>query len=46
MSGVNTQLYFNQSAGNASDGTNNWIALNRIIDPLRRTEPDPRPDQG
>ncbi len=31
--GANTQLYFNQSAGNASDGTNNWIALNRIIDP-------------
>ncbi len=31
--GANTTLYFNQSAGNASDGTNNWIALNRIIDP-------------
>ncbi len=31
--GANTQLYFNQSAGNATDGTNNWIALNRVIDP-------------
>ncbi len=31
--GANTLLYFNQSAGNASDGTNNWIALNRIVDP-------------
>jgi len=31
--GANTLLYFNQSGGNASDGTNTWIALNRVIDP-------------
>ncbi|MEW6436323.1 MAG: filamentous hemagglutinin family protein [Pseudomonadota bacterium] len=30
--GANTTLYFNQSAGNSSTG-NNWIALNRVIDP-------------
>ncbi|MEW6438346.1 MAG: filamentous hemagglutinin family protein [Pseudomonadota bacterium] len=30
--GANTELYFNQSAGNSSSG-NNWIALNRVIDP-------------
>ncbi|MEW6438765.1 MAG: filamentous hemagglutinin family protein [Pseudomonadota bacterium] len=30
--GKNTELYFNQSAGNSSAG-NNWIALNRVIDP-------------
>ncbi|URX61998.1 filamentous hemagglutinin family protein [Luteibacter anthropi] len=31
--GRNTTLYFNQSAGNQSDGKNDWIALNRINDP-------------
>ncbi|MEW6435850.1 MAG: filamentous hemagglutinin family protein [Pseudomonadota bacterium] len=31
--GANTELYFNQSAGNLSGGGNNWIALNRVIDP-------------
>ncbi|MEW6437322.1 MAG: filamentous hemagglutinin family protein [Pseudomonadota bacterium] len=30
--GKNTELYFNQSAGNSSTG-NKWIALNRVIDP-------------
>ncbi|MEW6438309.1 MAG: filamentous hemagglutinin family protein [Pseudomonadota bacterium] len=30
--GANTELYFNQSAGNSSTG-NNWIALNRVVDP-------------
>lgn len=30
--GKNTQVYFNQSAGNSVTG-NNWIALNRIVDP-------------
>jgi filamentous hemagglutinin family protein len=30
--GKNTQAYFNQSAGNTSAG-NNWVALNRVIDP-------------
>jgi filamentous hemagglutinin family protein len=31
--GANTTLYFNQSAGNQTNGNNDWIALNRIIDP-------------
>jgi len=31
--GRNTTLYFNQSAGTAADGSNNWIALNRVTDP-------------
>jgi filamentous hemagglutinin len=31
--GKNTTAYFNQSAGTAADGSNNWVALNRIIDP-------------
>src|SRR5579883_692334 len=30
--GQNTEVYFNQSAGNTSSG-NDWIALNRIVDP-------------
>ena len=32
--GSNTTLYFNQSGGNQTNGSNNnWIALNRVIDP-------------
>ena len=31
--GKNTTVYFDQSAGTAKNGTNNWIALNRIVDP-------------
>jgi len=31
--GKNTTVYFNQSAGTASDGSNGWVALNRIADP-------------
>ncbi|MFC5741285.1 filamentous haemagglutinin family protein [Dyella tabacisoli] len=31
--GRNTTLYFNQSGGAQNDGSNNWIALNRIQDP-------------
>src|ERR1700722_2831907 len=31
--GKNTIAYFNQSAGTAADGTNNWVALNRVTDP-------------
>jgi filamentous hemagglutinin family protein len=31
--GKNTTAYFNQSAGTAADGTNNWVVLNRIMDP-------------
>ncbi|GAB2781659.1 hypothetical protein GCM10027021_00110 [Dyella kyungheensis] len=34
--GRNTTLYFNQSGGTQSDGSNNWIALNRITDPSGR----------
>ncbi len=30
--GTNTEVYFNQSAGNSSTG-NGWIALNRVTDP-------------
>ncbi|HVX78801.1 MAG TPA: filamentous hemagglutinin family protein, partial [Bradyrhizobium sp.] len=30
--GTNTNVYFNQSAGNSSGG-NNWVALNRVLDP-------------
>ncbi|MEW6437770.1 MAG: filamentous hemagglutinin family protein [Pseudomonadota bacterium] len=30
--GANTELYFNQSAGNSSTG-NDWIVLNRVVDP-------------
>ncbi|MEW6438757.1 MAG: filamentous hemagglutinin family protein [Pseudomonadota bacterium] len=31
--GAQTTVYFNQSAGTQTNGNNNWIALNRIIDP-------------
>ena len=32
--GRNTTLYFNQSGGNQTNGSNNnWIVLNRIVDP-------------
>lgn len=32
--GRNTTLYFNQSGGNQTNGgANNWIALNRVVDP-------------
>ncbi|MCK9919337.1 filamentous hemagglutinin family protein [Microbacteriaceae bacterium K1510] len=31
--GQNTTLYFNQSAGTAADGSNGWVALNRVNDP-------------
>ncbi|WP_240648036.1 filamentous haemagglutinin family protein [Pararobbsia silviterrae] len=31
--GKQTTLNFNQSAGTQSNGTNNWIVLNRIMDP-------------
>ncbi|WP_266157144.1 filamentous haemagglutinin family protein [Dyella silvatica] len=31
--GRNTTVYFNQSGGTQSDGSNNWVALNRIQDP-------------
>ncbi len=31
--GRNTTVKFDQKAGNNADGTNNWIALNRINDP-------------
>jgi filamentous hemagglutinin family protein len=32
--GRNTELYFNQSGGNQTNGSdNNWIVLNRVIDP-------------
>jgi filamentous hemagglutinin len=31
--GTNTQLYFNQSAGNQTNGNNDWVALNRVTDP-------------
>jgi filamentous hemagglutinin family protein len=31
--GRQTTVYFNQSAGNQSNGSNDWIALNRINDP-------------
>src|ERR1700761_5957939 len=31
--GKDTIAYFNQSAGNAPDGSNNWVALNRVNDP-------------
>ncbi|RUL63080.1 filamentous hemagglutinin N-terminal domain-containing protein [Dyella dinghuensis] len=32
--GTNTELYFNQSGGNQTNGSNNnWIVLNRVIDP-------------
>lgn len=34
--GKNTTVYFNQKGGNQADGTNNWIALNRINDPSGR----------
>jgi filamentous hemagglutinin family protein len=33
--GSNTEVYFNQSAGNSSSG-NNWVVLNRILDPSGR----------
>jgi filamentous hemagglutinin family protein len=31
--GRNTIAYFNQSAGTAADGSNGWVALNRVNDP-------------
>jgi filamentous hemagglutinin family protein len=31
--GQNTIAYFNQSAGTATDGSNGWVALNRVTDP-------------
>jgi filamentous hemagglutinin family protein len=31
--GKNTALYFDQAAGTAKDGANNWIVMNRIVDP-------------
>lgn len=31
--GKDTTVYFNQSKGNEADGSNEWIALNRINDP-------------
>ncbi|MEA2865496.1 MAG: hypothetical protein QOE39_211 [Bradyrhizobium sp.] len=31
--GRDTTLYFNQSAGKAADGSNSWMALNRVLDP-------------
>jgi filamentous hemagglutinin family protein len=32
--GSNTTLYFNQSGGNQTNGSNNnWIVLNRVVDP-------------
>ena len=31
--GRHTTLHFNQTGGTQTDGTNNWIALNRITDP-------------
>src|SRR5262249_17539484 len=31
--GKNTTLYFNQTAGTAADGRNDWIVLNRVLDP-------------
>ncbi|MDB5609255.1 MAG: filamentous hemagglutinin [Bradyrhizobium sp.] len=31
--GKNTTAYFNQSAGTATDGSNGWVALNRVNDP-------------
>ncbi len=34
--GKNTTVHFDQTGGAQSDGTNNWIALNRIVDPTDR----------
>ena len=31
--GKETTVYFNQKAGSEKDGSNNWIAFNRILDP-------------
>ena len=31
--GKNTSVYFNQTAGSRSDGSNGWIAINRVVDP-------------
>ncbi|HEY4078702.1 MAG TPA: filamentous hemagglutinin family protein [Rhizomicrobium sp.] len=31
--GKNTTVHFDQTKGTQSDGTNSWIALNRIVDP-------------
>src|SRR3984885_12643435 len=31
--GKNTEVYFNQSAGTAADGSNSWVVLNRVVDP-------------
>ena len=34
--GRHTTLHFDQTSGNQTDGSNNWIALNRINDPSGR----------
>jgi len=31
--GKHTTVYFDQASGTAKDGTNNWIAMNSIVDP-------------
>ena len=31
--GSNTTAYFDQSSGTAADGSNGWVALNRVTDP-------------
>ncbi|HEY1610514.1 MAG TPA: filamentous hemagglutinin N-terminal domain-containing protein, partial [Paraburkholderia sp.] len=31
--GSNTTLYFNQGGGTQTNGANNWVILNRIVDP-------------
>ncbi|TWT13050.1 filamentous haemagglutinin family protein [Reyranella sp. CPCC 100927] len=31
--GTDTTLHFDQRAGTAADGSNNWVALNRVLDP-------------
>lgn len=31
--GRDTTVHFDQTGGNQADGTNNWVALNRVIDP-------------
>jgi filamentous hemagglutinin family protein len=34
--GQNTEVYFNQSAGTQTDGSNAWVVLNRVNDPSAR----------
>ncbi|WP_051278426.1 filamentous haemagglutinin family protein [Solimonas flava] len=34
--GRETTLHFDQSAGTQSDGSNTWVALNRVLDPSAR----------